>query len=226
MRLTLLSPSALPIYVTFFFVAAYYLGVRRSAVSTTRSNSRLANVLKALLLVCLTCVVIAALFATASKPAYHGPPLSFSYAPSPESALESADKLRQLEGEFMKATAEHGSQGYLSYYADDAVELPNGAPLLQGKANIAKTMGFLDQKDNQLTWTPVGADISASGELGYTYGTFEFRSKDKDGKPVVDHGKYTSIWKKQKSGSWKVVLDMGTGVRLSSMAGDSIESTT
>jgi len=109
----------------------------------------------------------------------------------------------------MKAAAEHGSQGYLSYYADDSVELPNGAPIIQGKINIAKTMGFLDQKDNHLTWTPVGADISASADLGYTYGTFEFRSIDKDGKPVVDHGKYTSIWKKQKDGSWKIVLDMG-----------------
>ncbi len=109
----------------------------------------------------------------------------------------------------MKATAEHGSQGYLSYYADDAVEVPNGTPLIQGKANIAKTMGFLDQKDNHLTWTPVGADISASGDLGYTYGTFEFHSKDKDGKPVVNHGHYTSIWKKLQDGSWKVVLDMG-----------------
>jgi ketosteroid isomerase-like protein len=125
------------------------------------------------------------------------------------SAGDTADTLRQLEGEFMKATAEHGSQGYLSYYADDAVEVPNGAPLIQGKANIAKSMGFLDQKDNHLTWTPVGADISASGDLGYTYGTYEFRSKDKDGKPVVAHGKYTSIWKKQMDGSWKVVLDMG-----------------
>jgi ketosteroid isomerase-like protein len=125
------------------------------------------------------------------------------------SPKDTADTLRQLEGEFMKAAAEHGSQGYMSYYADDAVEVPNGAPLIQGKANIAKTMGFLDQKDNHLTWTPTGADISASGDLGYTYGTYEFRSKDKDGKPVVDHGKYTSIWKKQKDGSWKVVLDMG-----------------
>jgi ketosteroid isomerase-like protein len=120
-----------------------------------------------------------------------------------------ANTLRQLEGEFMKAAAEHGSEGYLSYYAEDAVEVPNGAPLIQGKVNIAKTMGFLDEKDNQLTWTPVGADISASGDLGYTYGTYEFRSKGKDGKPVIDRGKYTSIWKKQRDGSWKVVLDMG-----------------
>ena len=120
-----------------------------------------------------------------------------------------ADTLRQLEGEFMKAAAEKGSEGYMSYYAEDAVEVPNGEDAIQGKANIAKTMGFLDDKKNSLVWTPVGADISASGDLGYTWGTYEFRSKDKDGKPTVDHVKYTSIWKKQKDGSWKVVLDMG-----------------
>jgi len=109
----------------------------------------------------------------------------------------------------MRAAAEKGSLGYMSYYADDAVEVPNGAPLIQGKTEIAKGMGFLDDKNNSLLWTPVGADISASGDLGYTYGTFEFRAKDKEGKPVVQHGKYTSIWKRQKDGSWKVVLDMG-----------------
>jgi len=119
------------------------------------------------------------------------------------------EMLKQMEGEFMKAAAEKGSQGYMSYYADDAVEVPNGAALIQGKINIAKGMGFLDDKNNSLLWTPVGADISSSGDLGYTYGTFEFHSKDKDGKPVIDYGKYTSIWKKQVDGSWKVVLDMG-----------------
>jgi ketosteroid isomerase-like protein len=109
----------------------------------------------------------------------------------------------------MKAAAEHGSAGYMSYYADDAVEVPNSAVIIRGKVNIAKTMGFLDDESNRLSWTPVGADISASGDLGYTYGTYEFRSVGKDGKAVVENGKYTSIWKKQKDGSWKVVLDMG-----------------
>ena len=119
------------------------------------------------------------------------------------------ETLKQLEGEFMKAAAEKGSQGYMSYYADDSVEIPNGAPLIQGKAEIAKGMGFLDDKNNQLIWTPVGADISASADLGYTYGNYEFHSEDKDGKPVTEYGKYTSIWKLQRDGSWKVVLDMG-----------------
>ena len=136
---------------------------------------------------------------------------AFPYAHPTASASPkaTADTLKQLEGEFMKAAAEKGSQGYMSYYADDSVELPNGGAIIPGKANIAKGMGFLDDKNNRLSWTPVGADIS--GDLGYTYGTYEFHSKDNEGKPTVEYGKYTSIWKQQKDGSWKVVLDMGNG---------------
>lgn len=117
------------------------------------------------------------------------------------------DTLKQLEAEFMKAAADNGSAGYMSYYAEDSVELPNGGPIIQGKINIAKGMGFLD--DKRLIWMSVSADISASGDLGYTFGNYQFRSKDKDGKPIVEYGKYTSIWKRQKDGSWKVVLDTG-----------------
>jgi ketosteroid isomerase-like protein len=51
--------------------------------------------------------------------------------------------------------------------------------------------------------------MAASGDLGYTYGNYQLKAKDKDGKVVTRYGKYASIWKKQKDGSWKVVLDMG-----------------
>ena len=122
-----------------------------------------------------------------------------------------ADSLLQMEADFLKAATDRGSAGYMSYYAEDAVELPNGEAVIKGKTNIAKTMAFLDDKSNHLTWKPDGADVSSSGDLGYTYGTFEFSTAGKDGKPTVEHGKYTSIWKKQKDGSWKVVLDMGNG---------------
>src|ERR1700736_3391337 len=153
--------------------------------------------MKAFLLVIATTILVATVIFPNAHP--------FAAA----SPKDTPDTLKRLEAEFMKAAAEKGSQGYMSYYADDAVEVPNGAAIIQGKANIAKGMGFLDQTDNRLIWTPVGADVSASGDLGYTYGNYEFHSKDKEGKPIIEHGKYTSIWKKQKDGSWKVVLDMG-----------------
>jgi len=123
-----------------------------------------------------------------------------------------AETLKQLEGEFMKAALEKGSRGYMSYYAEDAVELPNNSPSIHGKTNIAETMSFLDDKNNRLTWKPVGADISASGDLGYTYGTYEFESPGQDG-AQTEYGKYTSIWKLQKDGSWKVVSTWGTPAR-------------
>lgn len=152
--------------------------------------------MKSLVFVIAVCAIVAGMLVL---------PGNLSTAPSKPTAAT----LKQLEADFMKAAADKGSQGYLSYYADDSVEVPNGGPLIQGKANIAPGMSFLDDKNNRLLWTPVGADISASGDLGYTYGTFEFHSKDKEGKSTVDYGKYTSIWKLQKDGSWKVVLDMG-----------------
>ena len=117
--------------------------------------------------------------------------------------------LMKLEREFMQAAADHGSQGYLSYLADDAVELPNGHAVLTGKAEIGKTMGFLDNPDNHLFWTPAGGGISSCGDLGYTYSSYEFRSRDRDGKLGSTYGKYATIWRKQKEGSWKAVLDMG-----------------
>jgi ketosteroid isomerase-like protein len=149
----------------------------------------------------LPILVVAFLVAPIVFPAAHP-----AVSAAPKATVET---LKQLEGEFMKAAADRGSAGYMSYYADDSVEVPNGAPLIQGKIEIAKGMGFLDDKNNRLLWTPVGGDISASGDLGYTYGTYEFHSKDKSGNPTVEYGKYTSIWKLQKDASWKVVLDMG-----------------
>lgn len=149
----------------------------------------------------LPILVVAFLVATIAIPVSHSP-----VAASPKATVET---LKQLENEFMKAAAKKGSQGYMAYYADNAVEVPNGGPLIAGKVEISKGMGFLDQHDNSLTWKPVGGDISSAGDLGYTYGTYEFRSMDKENKPHVEYGKYTSIWKMQKDGSWKVVLDMG-----------------
>ena len=149
----------------------------------------------------LPIVVVAFLYATISLPV---PRRTVSAAPK-----ASVETLKQLEGEFMKAAAEKGVAGYMAYYADEAVELPNNNPIIRGKVNIAPGMSFLDNKENQLLWTPVGGEVSNSGDLGYTYGNFEFHSKDKEGKQRIQYGKYTSIWKMQKDGSWKVVLDMG-----------------
>lgn len=117
-------------------------------------------------------------------------------------------KLIQLEADFAKATAERGFDGFMSYFADDAADLPAGGPIVSGKENIRKALGPWGP-DVSLTWTPVKAEMAASGDLGYTYGTYVFKANGKDGKPVTSYGKYATIWKKQTDGSWKVIMDTG-----------------
>jgi hypothetical protein len=53
---------------------------------------------------------------------------------SPSAAAKSdTGILLQFESDFMKAAAERGSQGYISYYAEDAVELPNGTDMFRAR---------------------------------------------------------------------------------------------
>jgi ketosteroid isomerase-like protein len=51
--------------------------------------------------------------------------------------------------------------------------------------------------------------MGPSGDMGYTWGHFDGRSKDAGGNPVVTSGRYMTIWRKQPDGNWKVVLDAG-----------------
>ena len=116
------------------------------------------------------------------------------------------DLLFQLEAEFAEAVAKDGNAAFVVYMADDGVELDDGGGI-STRDNMRKQDAW--PKGSTLTWKPVGGDMAASGDLGYTYGNFVFKSKNRDGQPTVHYGKYTSIWKKQKDGSWKVVVDMG-----------------
>jgi ketosteroid isomerase-like protein len=123
-----------------------------------------------------------------------------------EKAVKGSDLLIKLETDFARAVAEHGHAAFVSYFAEDGVELENGGGI-STKDDMRKAASW--PPEMSLTWTPVKADMAASGDLGYTYGNYILKAKDKDGKLVTHYGKYTSIWKKQRDGSWKVVVDMG-----------------
>ena len=96
-------------------------------------------------------------------------------------------------------------QAFLEYFADDAVGFAEGAAGL-AKEQIAKRPD--PPKDVQLLWEPRLGDISASGELGYLTGPVRtiVPSRNK-GQPT--HSNYFSIWKRQRDGSFKVVMDVG-----------------
>jgi ketosteroid isomerase-like protein len=57
-----------------------------------------------------------------------------------------------------------------------------------------------------LMWEPAFADISRSGDLGYTTGPWENRHSISDTPRA--YGQYVTIWKKQPDGTWKFVLNV------------------
>lgn len=114
--------------------------------------------------------------------------------------------LMELEGRFAKAVAAGGGKAFASWFADDAVTLNNGRPAVLGQRAIAAQAQW-DPKTYQLTWIPQGAQMGPSNDMGFTWGHYEGRSKDKNGQPVVISGRYFTVWKKVADGSWKVALD-------------------
>jgi ketosteroid isomerase-like protein len=70
--------------------------------------------------------------------------------------------------------------------------------------------GFaLQTEASSLTWKPEFVDIAASGDLGYTIGEYVSTGRGPSGAAVQRFGKYLTIWRRQKDGSWRFVADGG-----------------
>ncbi len=116
--------------------------------------------------------------------------------------------LMQIDREFDLATASRGADGWASYFAEEGIMLPAGSDVIRGRAAIRELMAKrLATPGYSLRWEPIGSDVS--GDLGYTYGRSKVTRQGKDGQPEISHGKYVTIWKRQRDRSWKIVVDVG-----------------
>lgn len=107
---------------------------------------------------------------------------------------------------FSKLSEEKGMKtAFIDFIDSNGVLLrPNRLPIAGADA-----IDYLIQQndsDYTLTWEPRNGAVAKSGELGYTYGIYALRPSTKD---TVIYGTYVSIWKKEKNGNWKFVLDSG-----------------
>ena len=118
------------------------------------------------------------------------------------------DVIKQTDIDFSNLSIKEGfHKAFLAYVADDGVLLrPNSYPV-EGRKAIEELYSKSTDSSFTLTWKPLFADVSSSGDMGYTYGTWEVKSKTGEEKP--SYGTYTTFWKKDKNGKWKFVLDTG-----------------
>lgn len=144
------------------------------------------------------------------SPALPGPQPSGGYRliqPKTPPALSPATLvLLDLEGRFQQAVVEGGGKAFASFFADDAVILSNGQPAVRGRGAIAAQAQW-DAKSYQLTWFAEGAQMGLSGDMGFTWGHYDGRMINPSGPPTVTSGRYITVWKKQKDGTWKVSME-------------------
>ncbi len=114
--------------------------------------------------------------------------------------------LLELDGRLSQAVAAGGGSAFAQWFAVDAVTLNNGQPPVQGRGNIAAGATW-KPADYQLTWMPQGASMGPSSDMGYTWGSYEGRSRDRNGEAVLTTGRYITVWRKQPDDQWKIALE-------------------
>ena len=115
------------------------------------------------------------------------------FGPRPETHRQ---ELLARDREFSKASATLGAGKAFVAFADSKVRM-----FRDGKAPMGKADAESELLMNPVLWTwePAFADVSGSGDLGYTYGTYKIETNGK----TVETGNYLRIWQ-----GWKVIYDV------------------
>jgi uncharacterized protein (TIGR02246 family) len=124
-----------------------------------------------------------------------------------EAAVRS--QILRLDADWSRVAQDRDVDQALSYWADDAIVFPPGSPAMVGKTAIREfvvksfqTPGF------SISWKTTTVAVSRSGDVAYTTGTNRVTFSAPDGKQVTVEGKAVAVWRRQKDGAWKCVIDI------------------
>ena len=123
-----------------------------------------------------------------------------------------ANALMQTSREWASAASTGDVDLIVSYWDDDAVVLPPEQQPLFGKKAIREyVIQSMALPGFSITWEPERATIAADGEFGYLLEKNKVTIKDSNGLLRTQAGKTVTIWKKNRSGEWKCVVDIWNG---------------
>ena len=121
-----------------------------------------------------------------------------------ETNAQLAEQVRQTETAFAKTMADRDHAAFVSHLADETIWF--GRTVLRGKDAVAKAWKpFYEGKQAPFSWRPETVEVLDSGTLALSSG------------PVFDpSGKqtntFTSIWRRDADGKWRIIFDKGSPV--------------
>jgi Ketosteroid isomerase homolog len=120
------------------------------------------------------------------------------------------EAIREADSSFSDDASRLGTgEAFGRYAADDAQIFSGPGEFTSGPRAITQSFGPVTA-NSSLVWHPIAGQVSESGDLGFTVGNAVFTGARDDGTPFVRYSKYLTVWKKQRDGRWRYVVDGGS----------------
>ena len=117
-------------------------------------------------------------------------------------------ELLAADAEFSQESVRHGfAAAFARFTNNESVVLPANSEPIYGREAIRRSLEGGDGAT--VSWKPVAATVARGGDLGYTWGVYEVRSKAVVSGTAAKQGKYLTVWSRQPDGTWKVAADIG-----------------
>jgi uncharacterized protein (TIGR02246 family) len=116
--------------------------------------------------------------------------------------------IRAADLHWVKAIAAKDAPAIASFYADNAVLMAAGEPIVSGKDAIQKSyVGMMGDPQFALTFSPTKIVVAKGGDMAYETGDYQITFSGKKDKPLTTKAMYVVVWGKQADGSWKALVD-------------------
>jgi uncharacterized protein (TIGR02246 family) len=117
--------------------------------------------------------------------------------------------LARADTAWSEAAVARDVEKVLSYWTDDATVYPPGQPAVVGKEALRSfvTAGFA-MPGFSIRWQTSAFEVSASGDMAYGLGSNVATIADPQGKVLTEHGRAVTVWRKEKDGRWRCVVDI------------------
>ena len=153
-------------------------------------------------------IIVAPIFATAVLAQTQGQTAATSAASS-ESLAEVKRAIDKGNAQWIEGFEKSDPALVTSIFAEDGVILAGNGKVFKGHQQIIERQKALMQLVGQeVKVTVTTVKVWLDGDTAYETGKYAYRYQDK-GKPVTEEGRYVTMWKRQKDGSWILAMDMG-----------------
>ena len=124
-----------------------------------------------------------------------------STAPTASNA-QLADEVRATERAFAKTMADRDHAAFVSFLAREAVFFSGSRPLRGAGEVAAFWKRYYEGAGAPFSWAPAEVEVLPSGTLALSSGPV----RDGAGNLV---GTFTSVWRREGPGRWRIVFDKG-----------------